>query len=91
MITVGLCGRSPEVKDSFVQEAPKDDVEQDVLQLTVEEKAPVVEDEEEPLEEPFNFKIWSEQPPLVEDSGQCGSLGEVSFQALQGQVSVKLV
>ena len=56
MITVGLCGRSPEVKDPFVQQ---------------EQEAPA--EEEEPQEEPFVFKIWSEQPPDVEDGPSNGS------------------
>ena len=41
---------------------------QDVLQLKVEEEEKPPDDDEEPdPDEPFNFKIWSEPPPEIED------------------------
>lgn len=63
MIHVGLCGRNSGIKDPFVEELG----DKDVPTLKIENDG--VEEEEEELdpEEPFNFKIWSQQPPQIQD------------------------
>ncbi|CAJ1371706.1 unnamed protein product [Effrenium voratum] len=68
MIHVALCGRNSEVKDPFVEAPKKEVADKDVLQLNVEEVSKALDDDEEPdPEEPFNFRIWSEQPPQILD------------------------
>ncbi|CAK9004205.1 unnamed protein product [Durusdinium trenchii] len=67
MIHVALCARHRDIKDPFIQLPKKEDPDKDVLQLKVEEKEVVMDEEEPDPEEPFNFKVWCEPPPEVDD------------------------
>eukprot|EP00440_Ansanella_granifera_P030441 gb/GFBE01033071.1/.p1 GENE.gb/GFBE01033071.1/~~gb/GFBE01033071.1/.p1 ORF type:complete len:2256 (+),score=522.78 gb/GFBE01033071.1/:1-6768(+) len=80
MVKVALTASHKDVKDPFV-EKPKAKAEKDPLGLDIEEVELQDDDDEDPdPAEPFNFKIWTQDPPEIEDP----------FAVSEGQLPVQI-
>eukprot|EP00931_Biecheleriopsis_adriatica_P029163 TRINITY_DN17358_c0_g2_i1.p1 TRINITY_DN17358_c0_g2~~TRINITY_DN17358_c0_g2_i1.p1 ORF type:complete len:2291 (+),score=504.51 TRINITY_DN17358_c0_g2_i1:620-6874(+) len=78
MVKVAMCGRNPAVKDPFT-EKPKQEKNVNLPGIDAEEiDVALEEDDEDPdPEEPFNFKIWTQDPPGVDDPFKLNEQGDL--------------